>query len=300
MVALSIVTLRPLGNDDLPHAYALSATAGWNQRLDDWRMLRRLAPEGSFAAVSDGRIVGTAIGIDYGTFGWIAMMLVEPSFRGHGIGRRLLEAAMSAVPSGLPIRLDATPLGRRLYEKYGFEDEATLTRYVGSTAALRATAARHAGEASARVRPLIPADLPFVLHQDPKVFGGDRGVLLEWLLRDGAGWSHVARDDGAPMTYCFGRAGRLFDQVGPVVAADERTAAALVDAALAGAMAGGAIGIDAFDSRRAFTTWLAARGFEAQRPLFRMCRPAGQRGSGLTAASQTPSVEFAILGPEFA
>jgi hypothetical protein len=77
-------------------------------------------------------------------------------------------------------------------------------------------------------------------------------------------------------------------------------AAALVDSALAGAVAGGAIGIDAFDSHRAFTAWLVARGFEAQRPLFRMCRPDGHRGSGLNAASQTTSVEFAILGPEFA
>ena len=40
------------------------------------------------------------------------MMLVEPAWRGRGLGARLLEEAVGAVPPGIPIRLDATPLGR--------------------------------------------------------------------------------------------------------------------------------------------------------------------------------------------
>ena len=90
---------RLLTGDDLDGAFGLSAAAGWNQRLADWRMLLLLAPAGSFAAVDDGRIVGTAIGIDYGAFGWIAMMLVDHGWRGRGVGSRLLEAAMGGVPA---------------------------------------------------------------------------------------------------------------------------------------------------------------------------------------------------------
>ena len=74
--------IRPLTFEDLDDALRLSAAARWNQRLDDWRMLLQLAPAGAFAAVSDARgvsIVGTAIGIDYGAFAWIAMMLVDPA-----------------------------------------------------------------------------------------------------------------------------------------------------------------------------------------------------------------------------
>src|SRR5262245_2095092 len=119
-------TVRLLGQADLDSAFALSSESAWNQRLEDWRMLLRLAPAGAFAAVADGRIVGTAIGLDYGGFGWIAMMLVDPRFRGRGLGGRLLEMAMSALPGDRVIRLDATPLGRRLYQRYGFEDEAAL------------------------------------------------------------------------------------------------------------------------------------------------------------------------------
>jgi len=83
--------------EDLAGALSLSTTAGWNQQLNDWRFLLRMAPAGAFAAIIDDRVVGTAIGIDYGGFAWIAMMLVDPHYRGRGLGRRLLEAAMDAV-----------------------------------------------------------------------------------------------------------------------------------------------------------------------------------------------------------
>ena len=133
-----VPTIRSLTPVDLEAAFRLSAGAGWNQRLDDWRMLLQLAPAGAFAATrDDGTIVGTAIGIDYGTFGWIAMMLVDPAWRSRGLGARLLEAAMSAVSPGIAIRLDATPLGRPLYRRYGFEDEDALTRHVAELLANR-------------------------------------------------------------------------------------------------------------------------------------------------------------------
>lgn len=79
--AMSDPVIRLLVPEDLDSALALSSTAGWNQRLDDWRMLLALAPGGSFAAVTEGRIAGTAIGIDYDGFAWIAMMLVDPAAR---------------------------------------------------------------------------------------------------------------------------------------------------------------------------------------------------------------------------
>ncbi len=151
------IITRLLSIDDLDAALGLSTAAGWNQRLDDWRMLLRQAPAGSFAAITDGRLVGTAIGIDYGGFGWIAMMLVDPAHRGRGVGRCLLEAAMDALPSDRPIRLDATPMGRPLYQRYGFEDEAMLTRHLISDATSR-------GETSP-VRPLTAADLQIVTER---------------------------------------------------------------------------------------------------------------------------------------
>ena len=287
------VVVRTLTAAELGAALELSSTAGWNQRLSDWQMLLKLSPAGSFAAVHEDRIVGTAIGIDYGTFGWIAMMLVDPNWRGQGIGAQLLEAAMRAVPQDRPIRLDATPLGRALYERYGFQHESRLTRHVA-----RSSSRRHVPDAPSgapEVHRLTAGDLSRVTARDDVVFGASRRVLLEWLLEGSTGYAHVTEAAG-DLGYCFGRAGRLFDQIGPVVASDENTARALAGASLAAAL-GRAVVVDAFDTESWFAAWLQDCGFSAERPLFRMCRPArhGCPGDRVDVGCR----EIAILGPEF-
>lgn len=287
--------IRLLTADDLDEALDLSAGAGWNQRLAEWQMLLRLAPAGAFAAASPGRIVGTAIGIDYGTFGWIAMMLVDPGWRGRGIGARLLEAAMAAVPRETPIRLDATPLGRPLYRRYGFADESRLTRHVAG--ASRPATGQAAGRPAPLVHELTPGDLPKVLAQDDRIFGARRRALLEWALDRAPQYARTI-DTDAGTQYCLGRPGRLFDQIGPVVA-DEATAEMLVSAALAGAD-GRAVVVDAFDRPTRFTAWLGRHGFSAARPLFRMCRAGDGAAWTRHDEEQGPVQERAILGPEFA
>jgi GNAT superfamily N-acetyltransferase len=295
--------IRLLTTGDLDGAVGLSTAVGWNQRVADWRMLLQLAPAGSFAAVADDRIVGTAIGIDYGTFGWIAMMLVDSACRGRGLGARLLEAAMGAVPSDIPIRLDATPLGRSLYRRYGFEDEAQLTRHVAEPLDVaRSRPSRYSADvtsdiASRHVRGLRLADLPAVIARDDRVFGAHRRILLEWALEGAGQYAQVIDTDAGPQ-YCFGRPGRLFDQIGPVAAADEDAARALVSASLRAAD-GKAVIVDAFDRHPGFSNWLQSRGFNASRPLFRMRRPARRAAGAVQDAPRDAFHECAILGPEF-
>jgi GNAT superfamily N-acetyltransferase len=302
--------VRPLTFEHLDEALGLSTVVDWNQRLDDWRMLLQLAPAGAFAAFVDGRdvsdvsevsLVGTAIGIDYGAFAWIAMMLVDPAYRGRGVGRRLLEAAMDAVPSNLPIRLDATPLGRPLYQRYGFEDETALSRHVIERATLAEARVARRQPAPFVVQPLTDADLAIVVEQDRETFGGTRGAVLDWAFHGAPQYAYAVRGDNTdrgPIHYCLGRRGRLFDQIGPVVSGNDDIAHALVSAAFAGA-GDRRVAVDAFDSRSAFAAALGGDGFVVQRPLVRMCRPTDSAACGI-ASVQGNMREFAILGPEFA
>lgn len=292
---ISDAQIEPLTLSDHDGALALSTAIGWNQRAEDWRMLLRIAPSGSFAAVANGRVVGTAIGIDYGRFGWIAMMLVDPAYRGRGLGARLLERAMTALPPTLPIRLDATPLGRPLYRRFGFEDDVVLSRHVAD-----APAGGYLAEPLATGAPICPltaAELPSVTELDTHVFGGDRRRVIEWMMDGSPHYAWVADDSLGRPQYCLGRAGLVFDQIGPVVAQDPSVAQALVGAALRHAAR--PVVVDAFDVRETFTAWLRSAGFRAQRPLYRMCRPMGApvREDGHAGSDL---IEFAILGPEFA
>ena len=295
---MSDPVIGPLTPEHLDSAFALSSTASWNQRLADWHTLLTLAPGGCFAAFSEGRVVGTAIGVDYGGFAWIAMMLVDPAYRGRGLGRRLLEAAIASVPPDRPIRLDATPMGRPLYQACGFEDEVMLTRHVADGSTRLRTSLPHTF-VFRHVRPLTPDDLPVLAPHDAAVFGGNRGAVLAWVLDGAPHYARIVESSDGPISYCLGREGRLFDQIGPVIAGDDAVAQALVSAALAAAGDRG-VALDVFDARVTFTDWLRACGFRVQRPLYRMRRPGSSELSSIDRPARSPLGEFAILGPEFA
>ena len=112
----------------------LSTAAGWNQREEDWRRAIAMTAGASFGATAGGLLVATCIGISYGEFGWIAMMLVDPAFQRQGLGAGLLLGAINALPSDRPVGLDATEVGRLLYEHHGFRDTSKLTRWIAEDA----------------------------------------------------------------------------------------------------------------------------------------------------------------------
>ena len=74
-------------------ALELSAEAGWNQTIEDWKIfLAHGRVTGVFA--TNRRLVATAATLPYARFGYIAMVLVTAAFRHRGIATRLLRIAM--------------------------------------------------------------------------------------------------------------------------------------------------------------------------------------------------------------
>src|SRR5258705_12655293 len=110
---------------DIPVGMRLKDQAGWNQLEADWRRLLDLQPDGCFVAELGGSPVGTVTTCRFGPVAWIAMMLVDVRFRRCGIGRALMSHALEDLDAHgvCTVRLDATPLGRPLYETLGFVAE---------------------------------------------------------------------------------------------------------------------------------------------------------------------------------
>jgi GNAT superfamily N-acetyltransferase len=286
--------VRRMGAGDLPAGLHLSTAAGWNQRIDDWEWLAMTAGDGAFVAESSEGVIGTAMGLDYGSFGWIAMMLVTPAHRSQGVGRSLLDAAVGAVPAANPIGLDATPAGRPLYESRGFAETCSLTRY-GRPGA-------HHGpliSADADLRPLGEGDLDAVVAVDAQVFGAARRGALAWALAQAPQLCWVARDSTTTMGYCFGRRGRLFDHIGPVVASSTEIAMALIAYACASHDPSRTLIADVFDRHAGLREWMEGQAFTGQRPLHRMWRPSTNATRPET--SVLPGLrEYATLGPDLA
>src|SRR5215210_474317 len=116
-----MANIRPMKASDVADGMRLKAEAGWNQVDADWRRFLALGGDGCFAAESGGRVVGSVTTARFRSVGWVAMLLVEKAHRGAGIGRGLLIRALEHLEArgARSVRLDATSLGRPLYESLG-------------------------------------------------------------------------------------------------------------------------------------------------------------------------------------
>jgi predicted GNAT family N-acyltransferase len=211
--------LRRLAASDLPAALELSEQAGWNQTVDDWRMLIDLAPKGCLAIEVDGELAATTTLLGYGRrLAWIGMVLTKKSYRGRGFARRLLTQALNLADQTAieTVKLDATDQGRPLYEKTGFRSEQAVERWTRAGT----------GHATGTTVPVGERPGENWRMADHRAFGADRSELLERLARRGQPPFVM---DGS---YWLTRPGRYSHYLGPSVCDAPRTARALIELAL--------------------------------------------------------------------
>jgi hypothetical protein len=219
------------------------------------------------------------------------MVLVDPSFRRRGIASRLMKAALSYLDGeGVEtVKLDATPDGRHVYERLGFESELTIERWLRRVlnAAGDAQRERAYDESSSAVE---AARLAEILELDRAAFGADRARLVELLVAESFVTCVGRAADGRARGYALARAGASADYVGPLVASDPEAAALMLDDVLA-RLASRPVYVDVNTQFESAARSLAVRGFQKQRDLVRMRR-------GAKTAAGTSRQVFAIAGPE--
>lgn len=284
------ITLRRMTAADIPFGMRLAAQAGWNQTEADWRMILELSTGGSFIAHCGDQAVGTVTTVTYGGhFSWIGMLLVAPDFRRRGVGSHLLRAAIDyARPLGA-VRLDATPAGQRLYERFGFQPEYVIHRLLrrGDLPAPRS---------SLSVSRVSRDMLPELTEFDAPHFGAARLAVLDKLLQRAPHYALMVRTGSHLAGFCLGRPGAHYDQLGPIVAdfvadpiADPvETARGLVCQAIAAARD---VILDVPAYQTAWLDLLQGLGFTVQRSFTRMAL-------GPRPLPWEPKAQFAIAGPE--
>ncbi|MGH9495423.1 MAG: GNAT family N-acetyltransferase, partial [Candidatus Sulfotelmatobacter sp.] len=203
--------LRLLRPADVASAFELSAQAGWNQTEDDWRMLLELAPESCWGIDTNGVLAATTTLVCYGQrLSWIGMVLTRQEFQRRGLAKRLFEKALRhAGQIGIEtVKLDATEQGRPLYERFGFQSERTIERWlrVGATSMKIPTSARA---------------MEIWREVDRERFGADRSELLGKLAARSVPFTESE-------SYLFVRAGRLNAYVGPCLSDNSEVARKLI------------------------------------------------------------------------
>jgi ribosomal protein S18 acetylase RimI-like enzyme len=271
---------------DIDAAMRLKEAAGWNQSRADWEMFLALSPAGCRVAVHDGAVIGTVTALVFGgRSAWIAMLLVDPAFRGMGVGRRLVTCAVEGAASCPTVRLDATPAGEPLYRGLGFRPGLRIRRY----AADRVGPADNGPPAAVPIR---EADMGAIAALDASVFGADRRGMLDRLLARRPDLALAVPADDRPAGYAFGRSGSGFHQIGPVAGSDPSSALAALRSVLT-VLAGERAVIDVPCDRPESAALLEAAGFREQRSFLRMTlREADSPARGATVELATAGADL--------
>jgi GNAT superfamily N-acetyltransferase len=264
--------VRLLRHADIPQAMRLKEAAGWNQTEEDWRRILELEPEGCFGIEREGRLVATAAAICYGReLAWIGMVLTDPAFRGQGLASQLMRRTLEFLDGREVkcVKLDATGMGRGVYQKFGFVDECPVERWVRAPAPMAAVALGSGG---------------FDASMDLRSFGADRSRLLARLA---AGESASIPGAG----YAMGRPGSKAAYFGPCVATSMEAAESLV-VWFVGRHAEQLVYWDLLPGNPEAVLLAERFGFQRIRQLSRM-----QRGEACVAPD--PRQVYAIAGFEF-
>jgi GNAT superfamily N-acetyltransferase len=276
------IKLRLMTSRDVSEAMRLKDAAGWNQTPADWMRFLSATSDGCFVAENCGGVIGTAATIIYeGRFAWIGMVIVDEQYRGQGIGTTLLEQAIHFLDSQKvsTMKLDATPQGRPLYEKFGFRSEYNIERWM-----LKRTAKINAPQNTF-------ISIETILKTDRDIFGADRSGLLYSLAQEAPHLALIDSHEGKIGGYSLGRLGFRADHMGPWVASDKDAAERLLNLFLTRSSRE-LVFIDCLRQNPWAIPLVKACGFELSRPLTRMFR-------GTNKYRGQPELLCASLGPEF-
>jgi predicted N-acetyltransferase YhbS len=203
--------------------------------------------EGAVALDADGRVVGTILATPFGQdCAAINMVIVAEEMRGRGLGRRLMENALT-LAGNRALRLTATADGLPLYTKLGFAECGAIRQHQGQAREIAAPE----GVALATAD-----DIAAIKNLDRDAFGADRGRLIDALARIGT--FAVIRRNGAVAAFAALRAFGRGEVIGPAVASDADDAKALI-AFFAASRAGAFLRVDTA-SDTGLADWLSAIG----------------------------------------
>lgn len=262
-----MIRVRSMTAADLPLGLHLSDTAGWNQVLGDWQRFLDLQPDGCFVAEYGGTAVGTTTTCILGSVAWIAMVLVAEEARGRGVGTALMEHALGFLDArGIAtVRLDARPMGQRLYERLGFVEQYRISHYEGRASPVQGPPPHCA------LRILDSSDnWEMLMDLDEQITRTDRRRLLRRLFSEHPQNVRFLQMDGRSGGYYTARPGQKTIRLGPCLAKASTGPVLLADAWQS--YAGQLVSIDIPSVNEAAKQWVQSHGLTEQHTLMRMCR----------------------------
>ncbi len=219
----SVVTIGAMDEEMAVLAWSWAGREGWNPGVEDHRLLPLIDPAGCFAmhigAGGIPRMIGTITAVDYGGYGFVGMLLMDPAFRGQGYVKRLVAQAAAHV-AGLPnVGVDAVLPMVPIYEKLGLQRAYETVRYRFPEGTRLPTS---------QARRVEAADLEELIAYDAAVFGVSRDAFMRRWTGNARADAAVLRRNGRIVGFGVVRDCLSGRKVGPLFANGEVVAADLL------------------------------------------------------------------------
>lgn len=262
-------SLKRLTHSDIPKIVQLSAKIGWDYTVADVTTIFEAGSVFGHKTVT-GQLISSAAIFPYGdgeptalatentVLASIGAVIVNPDYRGAGLGREVTQACISSLPSKPVIILVATEQGIPLYEKMGFITADRLYKLIAQKVK---PPHRIDKIGTYRYREYEPVDFEQVIQLDQAAFGAYRGQLLETRIQQSQKQAVLVNSVNEIVGFGLGInvSGQLL--IGPLVAPNHEAAELLVQKLIADHP--GQARIDLPSDKHAFVKTLELYGFEA-------------------------------------
>jgi len=273
---------------DIVYVMKLSNAEGWNQTEKDWKLLIENPQNVCLLAEFNKKIVGTTTAMNYANqMAWIGMVLVDKECRGQGVSKLLLTNILKTLESFASIKLDATPAGQQVYQKFDFKDEYLITRFV--TAAMKNLS--FDDDDTILAESIRLTDIEEIIALDEHIFGANRRSLIESLIKQYPHKGWLLKRNNSIEGFALGREGNKYHQVGPVFGSTIHDVKMLIGRALKELIKQPVV-IDVLNDKEDLMAWLNSIGFTIQRHFVRMYKK----------KNSFPGIvdkQYLICGPEF-
>ena len=139
--------------------------------------------------------------------------------------------------------------------------------------------------------PIQLKDLPEIIAYDKQVFGVDRSSLIEALVKEYPHQAWMLKRNHSLAGFVLGRAGKKYQQIGPVMTSTYSDAKILITTLL-NQSEDKPLVVDVLNDKEDLINWLRAMGFVQQREFVRMYR-------GNNPFPGNRDKQYLICGPEF-
>jgi len=259
--------VRPMRDEDIDFALALTASEGWGYSAADFARLRTLEPEGCLVHEYDGRLQGLLTVTTYGDVAWLGAVVVLPEWRGQHVGQSMMAAALRFCEGrGVrSVRLNAYLHVVPFYEKLGFRGETENIRFIVDDPDHR--------EGFSGGRASVVEDPAWLYDLDGRYFGTPRRALLQRLAREKESFVIAVERGGRPVGYLAAGVNEGACEIGPwVVESREPVAATTLLEEAFGHAAAGAYAVTAPSANREAVEMLTSIGFREAFRTLRMTR----------------------------